>query len=94
MTPACKLVVGEAVEDLGNGPSGCFGDGHYPKVCVKRSLKDFDDEKTLAVREPSEVGVKLCTHLDVDLLNSAGATTGAAIGIPDAGKCANRRSWE
>ena len=66
----------------------------YPKVCVKRSLKDFDDQKALAIGEPSQVGVELGTHLDVDLLNPAGATTGAAIGIPGSAKCADRRRWE
>jgi hypothetical protein len=44
--------VGKAVEDLGDWPSGCLGDGHYSKVRVERSLEDFDDEKPLAVREP------------------------------------------
>ena len=76
-----------------DGPPGGFGDGDYPEVCVKCPLKDFDDQKTMAIGEPSQVGVELCTHLDVDLLDPAGATTGAAIGIPGSTKRADRRRW-
>ena len=89
--PYGALSSGETVEDLGDRPPGGFGDRDYPEVRVKCSLKDFDDQKTLAICEPSKVGVELRTHLDVDLLDPAGATTGAAIGIPGSTKCADRR---
>ena len=83
-------VPGEAVEDLIDGPSGGFGDRGYPKVCIERPLEDFYDQKVLAVGEPSQVRVELGAHLDIDLLDAAGATTRAAIGIPGFTKYADR----
>jgi len=51
IVPTSKLGAGQAVEDLGDRPAGRFGDGHYPKVRIKRSLKNFDDKQPLAIRE-------------------------------------------
>ena len=80
----------EAVKDLGDGLARCFGGRDYPEVRVKCSLEDFDDQKALAIGEPSQIVIELGANLDVDLFNPPGAPTGTTIGIPGSAKCADR----
>ena len=60
---------------MGDGLSRRFGSRGYPEVRVKRSLKNFDDQKALAIGEPSQIGIELGADLDVDLFNPSGAPT-------------------